>query len=124
MIMTNVNKKNFVFHNWPIKESINEVRLFQHNFDNQNVLQFQLLITNNPYVEISKDYYGNRVGNFNNLEAHEEITIESRMLVRVYHSLKIPEIDPRTVADLASEKEKSIFLQRLCIPEIISKQKK
>jgi len=111
-------------YNWPIKESINEVRLFPYNFDNQDVLQFQLLITNSPYVEISKDYYGNRVGNFNNLEAHEEITIESRMLVRVNHSLKIPEIDPTTVEDLAQEKEKSIFLQRLCFPETIAKQKK
>jgi transglutaminase-like putative cysteine protease len=110
-------------YNWPIKESINEIRLFPHNFDNQDVLQFQLLISNSPQVEISKDYYGNRIGNFNNLEAHQEMTIESRMLVRVNHSLKIPELDATTVADLDREKEKSIFLQRLCIPETISKQK-
>ena len=95
-------------YNWPIKESINEIRLFPHHFDNQDVLQYQLLITQSPIVEISRDYYGNRVGNFNNLEAHEEMTIESRMLVRVNHSLKIPEIDSTTVQDLASEKENSI----------------
>lgn len=110
-------------YNWPIKESINEIRLFPHNFENQDVLQFQLLITHNPLVEISKDYFGNRVGNFNNLEAHDEMVIESRMLVRVNHSLKIPEIDPTTITDLALEKEKSIFLQRLSIPETINKQK-
>lgn len=110
-------------YNWPIKESINEIRLFPHNFDNQDVLQFQLLITHNPHVEISNDYFGNRVGNFNNLEAHDEMVIESRMLVRVNHSLKIPEIDPTTIPDLALEKEKSIFLQRLSIPETINKQK-
>jgi transglutaminase-like putative cysteine protease len=111
-------------YNWPIKESINEIRLFPHNFDNQDVLQFQLLITHNPNVEISQDYYGNRVGNFNNLESHKEMTIESRMLVRVNHSLKIPEIDTTTVQDLANEKEKSIYLQRLCCPEVIDKQNK
>lgn len=111
-------------YNWPIKESINEIRLFPHNFDNQDVLQHQLLITHNPDVEISKDYYGNRVGNFNNLEAHEEMTIESRMLVRVNHSLKIPKIDTTTVQDLEKEKEKSIALLRLCYPETIAKQKK
>ena len=110
-------------YNWPIKESINEIRLFPHNFENQDVLQHQLLITQNPIVEISKDYYGNRVANFNNLEAHEEMTIESRMLVRVNHSLKIPEIDGTTVQDLDIDKEKSIFLQRLSYPETISKQK-
>lgn len=109
-------------YNWPIKESINEIRLFPHHFDNQDVLQYQLLITQSPIVEISRDYYGNRVGNFNNLEAHEEMTIESRMLVRVNHSLKIPEIDSTTVQDLASEKENSILLQRLSYPETILKQ--
>jgi hypothetical protein len=50
-------------YNWPIKESINEIRLF-HNFENQDVLQFQLSITK-PRVAISMDYHGNRVGNFN-----------------------------------------------------------
>jgi transglutaminase-like putative cysteine protease len=111
-------------YNWPIKESINEIRLFPHNFENQDVLQYELLITNNPDVEISKDYYGNRVGNFNNLEAHSEMTIESRMSVRVNHSLKIPEIDLTTVADLEIEKQKSVLLLRLSYPETIQKQNK
>lgn len=106
----------------PVKETINELRLFPHNFDNQDVLQFQLLITNNPYVEISNDYYGNRVGNFNNLETQQEMIIESRMLVRVNHSLKIPKIDSTTIKDLINEKEKSILLQRLSCPESIKKQ--
>ena len=109
-------------YNWPIKESINEIRLFPHHFDNQEVLQFQLLITNNPEVIFSKDYHGNRVGNFNTYEAHSEMIIESRMLVKVNHSLKIPEIDSTTVADLTSEIEKSISLLRLSYPETITKQ--
>jgi transglutaminase-like putative cysteine protease len=111
-------------YNWPIKESINEIRLFPHNFENQDVLQYELLITKNPKVEISKDYYGNRIANFNTLEAHTEMIIESRMLVRVNHSLKIPEIDMTTVQDLASEKEKNITLLRLSCPEIIQNQNK
>ena len=111
-------------YNWPIKESINEIRLFPHNFENQDVLQYELHITNNPDVEISKDYYGNRVGNFNNLEAHSEMTIESRMSVRVNHSLKIPKIDLTTVADLEIEKQKSVLLLRLSYPETIQKQNK
>jgi transglutaminase-like putative cysteine protease len=44
------------------------------------------------------------------------------MLVRVNHSLKIPEIDNTSVADLEEEKEKSILLLRLCYPESIEKQ--
>ncbi len=109
-------------YSWPIKESINEIRLFPHHFDNQDVLQFQLLVSNNPNVEISRDYYGNRVGNFNTLDTHKEMILESRMLVRINHSLKIPEIDTTTIADLSKEMKKSILLQRLCYPEAIEEQ--
>ena len=111
-------------YSWPIKESINEIRLFPNNFENQEVLQHQLLISHNPNLEISQDYYGNKIGNFNTLMPHNEMTIESRMLVRVNHSLKIPEIDSTTVKDLEKEKEKSVFLLRLSSPETIEKQKK
>ena len=111
-------------YSWPIKESINEIRLFPHDFENQDVLQFQLKINTNPNIEISSDYYGNRMGNFNTLDAHKELILESNMLVRVHHTLKIPEIETTTVADLSKEMEKSILLQRLCYPEIIKNQKK
>ncbi|MBF4464780.1 transglutaminase family protein [Flavobacterium sp. LC2016-12] len=109
-------------YNHPIKESINEIRLFPHHFENQEVLQYQLLITHNPDVDISEDYYGNRVGNFNVLGVHTEMTIESRMLVRVNHSLRIPEIDATSVEDIQDEKEKSILLLRLCYLDDIQKQ--
>lgn len=109
-------------YNWPIKESINEIRLFPHHFDNQEVLQYQLLISQHPEVDISVDYYGNRVGNYNILASHTEMTIESRMLVRVNHSLKIPEIDSTSVKDIQALKEKSILLLRLGYFDIIEKQ--
>ncbi|MGL2999680.1 transglutaminase family protein [Flavobacterium sp. RSSB_23] len=109
-------------YNWPIKESINEIRLFPHNFENQDVLEHQLLITQNPEVKISKDYYGNHVGNFNTLDAHSEMVIESRMLVRVNHSLKIPKIDTTTIDDLVPFKNDSITLLRLSYPEAIENQ--
>ena len=109
-------------YNWPIKESINEVRLFPHNFSDQDVLDFQLLITHDPDVEYYQDYYDNRVANFNNLESHEEMVIESRMTVRVNHSLKIPAIDNITIKDIEKEKSEDITLLRLSYPEVIQKQ--
>jgi transglutaminase-like putative cysteine protease len=108
-------------YNRPVKESVNEIRLFPHHIENQDVLQYELTITNNPEVEYSEDYYGNRVGNFNTLEIHDEMIIVSKMLVRVNHSLQIPAIDNLTVNDLAIYKEKSIELLRLSYPEIITK---
>lgn len=107
-------------YSWSIKESINEIRLFPHNFANQDVLQYQLLISNNPDVAITEDYYGNRVGNFNILQLQSDMKIETRMLVRVNHSMKIPEIDDAVVADLENEKSKSISLLRYSYPEEIN----
>ena len=109
-------------YNWPIKESINEIRLYPHNFENQDVLQHQLIITNHPEVTISKDWHGNRVGNFNTLGTLSEMIIESQMIVRVNHSLKIPEIDHAIVSDLDAQKEKSITLLRCSYPEILQNQ--
>lgn len=109
-------------YNWPIKESINEIRLYPHNFENQDVLQHQLIITNHPEVTISKDWHGNRVGNFNTLGTLSEMIIESQMIVRVNHSLKIPEIDHAIVSDLDAQKEKSITLLRCSYPEILKNQ--
>ena len=109
-------------YNWPIKESINEIRLFPHNFDNQQVLDYQLFITHDPEIEYFRDYYGNRFANFNTLEAHQEMIIESRMTVQVTHSLKIPAVDPTTIKDLEEEKNNNITLLRLNYPETISKQ--
>ncbi|WP_418264332.1 transglutaminase family protein [Flavobacterium faecale] len=109
-------------YNWPIKESINEIRLFPHNFENQDVLQYQLLITNNPEVAYSIDGHGNKVGNFSTMDTHSEMVIESRMVVRVNHSLKIPDIDHATVQDLNPEKAKNIALLRFSYPESIQKQ--
>lgn len=109
-------------YNFPIKESINEIRLFPHNFGNQSVLQHQLIITTNPKVEISTDYYGNQIGNFNILEFHSETIIEARMLVQVNHSMKIPEIDNIRVDDIESDKASNISLTRLCYPDTIEKQ--
>lgn len=110
-------------YSWPIKESINEIRLFPHNFDNQDVLQYQLTITNNPEIVYSKDIFGNRVGNFNTLEEHSEMILETRMIVRVHHSQKIPEVENTTTKDLVSEKEKSITLLRYSYPDLIENQK-
>jgi transglutaminase-like putative cysteine protease len=109
-------------YNFPIKESINEIRLFPHNFENQEVIQHKLQITGSPEVEYSEDYYGNKVGNFNILGVLNEMTIESQMLVNVSHSMLIPEIDDALVSDLKQEIVQSILLFRLSSPESIKKQ--
>ncbi|MEL1241478.1 transglutaminase family protein [Flavobacterium flavipallidum] len=107
-------------YNFAVKESSNEIRLFPHNFENQDVLHYDLMISHYPEVTYSNDYHGNKVGHFNILEAHDEMIIQSKMLVRINHSLKIPEIDDTKVS--AIDLHNDIYLLRLSYPEKIKKQ--
>src|SRR5690349_16912769 len=65
-----------------IKESINEIKIFPHNSQQQEVLQHDLFITGYPYVQTFEDYWGNKTGSFNVLAPHKELIIESRLVVR------------------------------------------
>ena len=107
-------------YDFPIKESISEIRLSPHNFENQDVLQYDLKITQNPDVAYSNDYHGNKVGSFSILETHSQMIIQSKMLVRINHSLRIPEWDDTKVQDL--DLHNDLYLLRLSYPEKIKKQ--
>lgn len=66
----------------PVKESVNEIRLFGLNCPDQEVLQQDIHITHQPDIQIYKDYYGNKVGLFSIPTAHVSLQIESKILVR------------------------------------------
>jgi hypothetical protein len=66
----------------PVKESVNEIRLFGLNCPEQEVLQQEIHITHQPDIQIYKDYYGNKVGLFSIPTAHISLQIESKILVR------------------------------------------
>lgn len=65
-----------------VKESVNEIKIFPYHGDEQEVLQHEVLITGNPYVNIYSDYWHNKTGIFNLLAPHEELTIDSRLVIR------------------------------------------
>ena len=67
-----------------VKESVNQVRLFPYTFNSQDqeVLHHEWNITNYPDLHIYYDYWNNRVGVFNILEPHAELSIESKLVVR------------------------------------------
>ena len=66
----------------PVLESVNEIRIYPMPSPEQEVLQHDLIITGNPEMQIYTDYWGNRTGFFNVMEGHQELKIESRLLVR------------------------------------------
>src|SRR5215203_1141111 len=65
-----------------VKESVNEIRVFPIHNKEQEVLQHDLVITGAPAVYVYNDYWGNRTGLFNLLPAHQELVIDSRLMVR------------------------------------------
>jgi transglutaminase-like putative cysteine protease len=66
----------------PVKESVNEVRIYPYACNQQEVLYHEVNITGHPEVFIIDDYWDNRTGMFNVLPSHKELMIESKLIVR------------------------------------------
>ena len=66
----------------PVKESVNEIRLYPFADNAQETLHHQLHITNHPDIFMIQDYWGNRSGMFNLMASHKELVIESKLIVR------------------------------------------
>ncbi|MBL7738055.1 MAG: transglutaminase family protein [Chitinophagaceae bacterium] len=66
----------------PVKESVNEIRIYPYACPGQEVLFHELNITDNPDIFSLTDYWGNKAGMFNLLSAHKELVIESKLIVR------------------------------------------
>ena len=69
-----------------IQESMNEIRIFPVESDDQQVLEQDLIITGNPDIQFFLDYWGNKTGTFNLLAPHQELMIDSRLLIRTRES--------------------------------------
>src|SRR5437870_8205295 len=65
-----------------VKESVNEVRIFSYQSQEQEVLQHDLFITGSPELMTFTDSWGNKTGIFNLLAPHKELVIERRLIVR------------------------------------------
>jgi transglutaminase-like putative cysteine protease len=66
----------------PVKESVNEIRIYPYACPQQEALYHQVNISHAPEILMVQDYWGNRVGMFNLLPSHEELVIESKLIVR------------------------------------------
>ncbi len=77
-------------YNRAVKESTNEIRIYPYQGADQEVLQHQLIITGHPAVHTFTDYWGNTAGTFSLTEPHQEMVIESKLIVR---TLNPPDIE-------------------------------
>jgi len=106
----------------PVKESVNEIRIFPYQCADQEILQHELLITGQPEVHSFKDYFGNKVGNFNLLPPHKVLSIESKLLVRTTASSQLQINFHSGFAQLQQEMSDSLLLLELARPDMISNQ--
>jgi len=98
----------------PVKESVNEIRIYPILDKEQELLFHEVNITGNPEVLIIQDYWHNRTGMFNLISPHQELIIESKLIVRTLGSAKNPDsgVDFDT---LRREVSNNLGLLDLCI---------
>ncbi len=65
----------------PVRDSANQIILYPIKDTYQDVLQHTIQISGSPTVELHKDYYGNDVGTFTHSKPHNELVIDSRLVV-------------------------------------------
>jgi transglutaminase-like putative cysteine protease len=106
----------------PVTESVNEIRIYPFFSEEQEILQHDLVITNQPDVQVYRDYWGNRVGLFSILEPNNELVIESKLLIRTTRNSAV---EPKPESDfihLKAEQLQNLQLIELAKPEFISRQ--
>ncbi len=78
----------------PVSDSANQIVLFPLVDETQELLNQQLIITGEPFVEIYTDYYGNKTGSFTNVAPHRELLIDSTVTVITKPITWPPEKEP------------------------------
>lgn len=101
----------------PVRESLNEIRIYPYPNDTQEVLQHDLVISTHPEVHVFTDYWGNKTGVFNVLTPHQVLAIESRLLVRTTAPSQLTINFHSTFEQLEGEMEHQLQLLELASPD-------
>jgi len=104
----------------PVKESINEIRIYPYNSPEQEMLQHELLITGHPDILTFNDYWGNKTGIFNVMPQHKEMVIESKLVVRTTQPSQLRINFQAGWAHLADEIKTDMLLVELSTPDQIN----
>jgi len=73
----------------PVKESVNEIKIYPYAGAEQETLSHEVFITGNPDTLIFYDYWGNKTGVFNLMPLHNELIIESKLILRTTAPLEV-----------------------------------
>jgi Transglutaminase-like superfamily/Bacterial transglutaminase-like N-terminal region len=101
---------------------VNEIRIYPYFSEEQEILQHDLTISNYPDVQVYRDYWGNRVGLFSIIESHDELVIESKLLIRTTRNNAVEPKPDSDFIHLKAEVQNNLQLIEMMKPEIIAKQ--
>lgn len=76
-------------YNRPVKESMNEIKIFPYPCNEQEILNHEIFISANPELQRYTDYWGNVTGTFSLIPPHTELIIESKLTVRTLSSSQL-----------------------------------
>lgn len=105
-----------------IQESMNEIKIFPILSPEQEVLKHELLISGNPEVQIFFDYWGNQTGVFNLMPPHQELSIDSRLVVRTISSSDLSVNFISSFSELPGEVQGNLKMLELTRPDDIRSQ--
>ena len=105
-------------YNRPVIESVNQVRIYPVASPQQEILNHEITISDGPELFFFLDYWGNRCADFSIPEAHKELSIDSRLIVRTTGTDELP-VNTSTLADVQTAVETNFQLLELSTPEEI-----
>lgn len=108
----------------PVKESTNEIKIYPYQCIDQETLQHELVITGHPEVQVFLDYWGNKYGTFNVLPVHQQLVIESKLIVRTTASSQLRINFHGTWQQLQDETNTQLLLMELASTDPIASQDK
>src|SRR4051794_33933595 len=97
----------------PVKESNNEIKVYPYQCTEQEVLQHDLHITNQPDIQTFYDYWGNKNGVFSVLPPHKVLVIDSKVVVRTLKDSEVKVNFESTLSDLQRDMEDNLQLLEL-----------
>jgi len=109
-------------YNWPVTESVNEIRIYPYSCPEQEILQHEVEISHQPDVQLFKDYWGNKVGSFSIMESHDELVVESKIIVRTTLGTQLRVDFHSSFEQLQEETINNIHFIELMHPDNIEKQ--
>ena len=106
-------------YNKPVKESANEIMIFPYQCKEQEIVQHELIITNQPDVYVYTDYWGNQIGMFNLLSPHQTLVIESLLTIRTLLPEPLSRQNQPGMEELRQEVKRKLQLLELSTPDNI-----